>query len=115
MLASGGCGTARSWKRAMSAVTDIRSPRTHGGDDPSQSEPQFRYAAVLVLMLTEVVFVIAAPSGPWGRGVSILIAGTALVVAVGTSRERESVRRRRALVIGVGLIVIVLLVGFRVL
>ena len=69
---------------------------------------QFRYAAVFLLTLAAVVFVIAAPSADWSRAVTLAIEGSALVVAVATARERERVRYRRALVVGVVMIVLIL-------
>jgi Ion channel len=78
-------------------------------DVPGQ--PQFRYPAVLTLMLTAVVFLIAAPTADWTLAVGITIEGLAMVIAVATSRERESVRRRRALVLGLAMFVAVLLVA----
>ena len=68
----------------------------------------FRYAAVFLLTLAVVVFVIAAPSADWSRAVTLAIEGSALVVAVATARERERVRYRRALVVGVVMIALIL-------
>ena len=73
---------------------------------------QFRYGAVLVLMLAVVVFVIAAPSGDWSRAVALAIEGAALVFAVATARERGDVRYRDALVAGA--VTAVLIVGVAV-
>jgi ion channel len=77
--------------------------------------PQFRYPAVLVLMLSCVVFLIAAPNGDWSRAVGIAIEGCALVLTVATSRERESVRRRRAITLGLAMSVGVVLIAAGVL
>jgi hypothetical protein len=74
-------------------------------------QPQFRYPAVLTLMLIAVVFLIAAPSADWTLAVGITIEGVAMVITVATSRERESVRLRRALVLGLVMLVAVLLVA----
>jgi len=74
-------------------------------------QPQFRYPAVLTLMLIAVVFLIAAPSADWTLAVGITIEGVAMVITVATSRERESVRLRRALVLGLVMVVAVLLVA----
>jgi lysylphosphatidylglycerol synthetase-like protein (DUF2156 family) len=52
--------------------------------------------------------VIAAPSANWSRAVTLAIEGSALVVAVATAREREHVRHRRALIVGVVMIVLIL-------
>jgi Ion channel len=69
---------------------------------------QFRYGAVFLLTLAVVVFVIAAPSADWSRALTLAIEGAALVVAVATARERAQVRYRRALVVGVVMIVLIL-------
>ncbi len=61
-------------------------------------------------MLTQVVFVIAAPEANWSRAVTLSIAGAALVLAVSTMRERRQVRTRNEVAVGVvmtGLIVAV--------
>jgi hypothetical protein len=76
--------------------------------------PQFRYPAVLLLMLAAVVFLIAAPTADWSLAVAIGIEGIALVVAVATSRERKDVRRRRAALLGVAMIALVLVSGLAV-
>jgi hypothetical protein len=83
----------------------------HDGARPAQ----FRYIAVLVLMLSAVVFLIAAPSANWSDAVAIAIEGSALVLTVATSRERETVRRRRAEIAGGAIIVAVLLIALGVL
>ncbi len=94
----------------MAAVTssDVIGPGGRGGARP----PQFRYPAVLVLMLTAVVFVIAAPNTNWSRALALAIEGCALVLTVATSRERESVRRRRAVTLGLVTIVAGILIAF---
>jgi len=80
------------------------------GEDRA-GQPQFRYPAVLVMMLAAVVFLIAAPSADWSRALGIAIEGCALVLTVATSRERESVRRRNAIALGVAMILIVVLIA----
>jgi Ion channel len=72
--------------------------------------PQFRYPAVLTLMLAAVVFLIAAPSANWSRGLGIAMEGCALVLTVATSRERESVRVRRAAALGGVMVAAVILI-----
>ncbi len=74
-------------------------------------QPQFRYPAVLALMLAAVVFLIAAPTADWSRAVAIAIEGCGLVITVATSRARESVRRRRAITVGVPMIAAVVLIA----
>jgi hypothetical protein len=78
-------------------------------------QPQFRYPAVLALMLATVVFLIAAPAANWSSALGIAIEGAALVLTVATSRERESVRRRRAITLGLAMIAAVILIALGVL
>jgi hypothetical protein len=80
-----------------------------GPDKPGQ--PPFRYPAVLVLMLAAVVFLIAAPAANWSNAIGIGMEGVALVLTVATSRERESVRRRRAAAIGIAMIALIVLIA----
>jgi hypothetical protein len=94
----------------MDALPDQDAPPPDREDGAGQ--PQFRYPAVLALMLVAVVFLIAAPSTDWARAVGITIEGAALVIAVATSRERESVRRRNALALGLVMVAAVSLVAF---
>jgi hypothetical protein len=95
--------------RATVAATTANASPTAGGRNPVQ--PQFRYPAVFALMLAAVVFVIGAPDGHWSRAVAIGIEGCALVLTVATSRERRSVRRRRAITLGLTMIVAVIVIG----
>jgi Ion channel. len=62
-------------------------------------------------MITAVVFSIAAPSGNWSRAVGIAIEASALVITVATSRERESVRLRRAGMLAAAVLAAVILIG----
>jgi hypothetical protein len=100
------------------------SPRPHddrgrsgrAGDRPPQDgdrPAEFRYGAVLVLILALLVFLIVAPSADWSRSVALALEAAALVVAVGTSRARPVVRRRRAVtgVLGAGVVIIVVAAG----
>jgi hypothetical protein len=66
---------------------------TPGGDD---RPAEFRYGAVFMLVLALVVFLIVAPTTEWSRGIALAMEGTALVVAVATSRVRWAARRRQA-------------------
>jgi hypothetical protein len=93
----------------MVALPGGETAPAEGLDGPRH--PQFRYPAVLVLMLTDVVFLIAAPRGDWSLAVGITIEGFALVLTVATSRERESVRRRRSIALGLGMVVAVILIA----
>jgi Ion channel len=94
----------------MVAVTiNTASPADTGPD--SDRAPQYRYVAVLVLTLAAVVFLIGAPTADWSRALAIAIEGIALVLTVATSRERKAVRRRRATVLGLAMILAVILVA----
>ena len=73
--------------------------------------PQYRYFVVLGMMLVAVVFLIAAPTANWSRGLAIGIEGAALVLSVATSRERQSVRHRKAIVLAMALAVAVGLIA----
>jgi hypothetical protein len=79
--------------------------------DSTAGQPQFRYPAVLALMVTTVVFLIAAPTANWSRAVGLALEASALVITVATSRERESVRLRRAAALTAAVIAGVILVG----
>lgn len=90
----------------------LPSSESGASDRPEPvGQPQFRYPAALVLMLAAVVFLIAAPTANWSRAVAITIEAFVLVLTVATSRERESVRRRRAGAIGAALIAAVILIA----
>lgn len=78
-------------------------------DDADQ--PRYRYFVVLLLTFAAVVFLIAAPTADWSRAVALGIEGIALVVTVATSRERRSVRRRRAIIVGLALLATVALIA----
>jgi hypothetical protein len=58
-----------------------------------------------------VVFVIAAPGANLSRAAAVAIEGIALIFAVATAREREEVRRHRAVGVGAPMIVLILLVA----
>ena len=69
---------------------------------------QFRYTAVLLLLLVLLVFTILAPDANWARALEPALAGSALGVAVATSRAKGEVRRLRVLVVtAVALVVVV--------
>jgi hypothetical protein len=76
-----------------------------------ESATEFRYGVVFVLMLALVVFVISAPSATWSRAVALAIESAALVVAIATTREPDEARYRKALVVGVVLIALIIIVG----
>jgi Ion channel len=97
----------------VAVTTDTASTADTGPDD--DRAPQYRYVAVLLLTLSAVVFLIGAPTADWSRGLAFAIEGSALVLTVATSRERRAVRRRRAAVLGLAIIVGVILVAVGVL
>jgi hypothetical protein len=80
----------------------------------SDDAPRTRYAAVLVVMLVAVVFLIAAPTTDLSRAIGVGIEGAALVITVATSRAREPLRRRRAITLGVALITVMVLIALGV-
>ena len=72
-------------------------------------EASFRYAAVFLLMLALLVFVIIAPNGDLTRAGVCALQGAALLVVVATSRERRTVRRAR--VRGLGVVAVLVVAG----
>jgi Ion channel len=76
--------------------------------------PEYRYGAVLTLMVLATIFVIVAPSAAWSRATALVIESAALLVAVATARAPRAVRRRRAVLGGVLAIVVVFGVAFSV-
>src|SRR5690242_18295946 len=72
---------------------------------------QFRYGAVLLLLVVLLVFAIVAPDADWAHAVDPALAGSALAVAVGTSRAKGEVRRVRAISVSVVALLVVVLVG----
>jgi Ion channel len=75
--------------------------------EPAQvGEAAYRYGVVFLIVLLAVVFAIVAPDGAGTRAIAFAILGAAMLVAVGTSRERTDVRRTRALVGGAAIAII---------
>ena len=72
---------------------------------------QYRYGVVLLLLVLLLVFAIVAPDADWAHAVDPALAGSALAVAVGTSRAKGEVRRIRALTVIVAALLVVVLVG----
>ena len=75
------------------------------------TEASFRYGLVFLVVLTLLMFEVLTPDVDWARAGGIALAGAALVIAIGTSRERGGVRRRRAVVVGLAALIVVILVG----
>ena len=63
--------------------------------------------AVLLLVLTLLLFEVLAPDADWARAIAVALAGGALMVAVATSRAHANVRRARTLAVGGGALVVV--------
>ncbi len=80
----------------------------------SPESARHRYGLVLLLTIVAVVDVILAPDTPVSRGIGVMLQGTMLLVVIATSRERASVRRARAILAGVLLLVLALGVAFSV-
>jgi hypothetical protein len=68
---------------------------------------EFRYGAVFLLMVALLVFVIVAPAGNTTRAGVLALEGAALLVVVGTSRERRAVRNARVRVLAVIAVLVV--------
>jgi Ion channel len=88
--------------------------QTAGRESPGDRPPEYRYGAVLLLMVLALIFIIVAPSAAWSRAATLVIESLALLVAVGTARAPRAVRRRRAEVGGLLAIVVVFGVAFSV-
>jgi hypothetical protein len=71
----------------------------------------YRYAAVFVLSLTIVVFVISAPTGNWSHAVALALEFFALLVVIATSRQQREIRRTRVAVATVVAAALVILTG----
>lgn len=95
----------------MVAVGSSDSVSAENKQQETLTAPRHRYFVVLILTLSSVVFLIAAPAGNWSRALAIAIGGVALIVTVATSRERELVRRRRATLLGAAMTAVVLLIA----
>ncbi len=107
------CGPVPGARRGLQLPTDtVPADRV---DESPDRPARYRYFVVLGLMLTAVVFTIAVPTTDVSRAVAIAIEGVALVITVATSRERETVRRHRATVLGLLMIVAVVLIASGVL
>lgn len=86
----------------MSAVSTRRAPVA------PEREASFRYGVVLAIVLVFVVLEVLSPDADWSRAVGVALAGAALGVAVGTSRQRAEVRRVRTLLVGCVALILVI-------
>jgi ion channel len=95
----------------MSASSHPRLARLRltQGSGADTGVAQYRYGLVLLLVICVVIFVIVVPDGNVTRAIAFALVGAALVVAIGTSRERSIVRRRRILVAGTTIVVVTVL------
>ena len=87
---------------------------TAGEDAGVRRRGEFRYGAVFLLMVTLLVFVIIAQAGDATRAGVLAIEGAALLVVVGTSRERRAVRNARVRVVAVVAVLVVVAVALGV-
>jgi Ion channel len=101
----------------MSASSHPRLARLRrtGMTEADKGVAQYRYGAVLLLVICVVMFVIVVPDSDVARAIAFALVGAALVVAIGTSRERSVVRRRRILIGGSIIAVITVLTAAGVL
>ena len=95
----------------MSASSHPRMARLRltGRREADTGVAQHRYGAVLLLVICVVVFVIVVPDSDVARAIAFALVGAALVVSIGTSRERSVVRRRRILISGATVAVVTVL------
>jgi hypothetical protein len=91
---------------AQSRLARLRSTRRQQVDT---DVAQYRYGVVLLLVICVVVFVIVVPDSDVSRAIAFALVGAALVVAIGTSRERSVVRRRRIVGSGTTILVVTVL------
>jgi Ion channel len=77
---------------------------------PKSTRPiEHRYGVVLGLTVLAVLFSILAHDTPLDRGLSVLLQSATLLAVVATSRERGSVRRARAALVFLALVVLAVL------
>jgi Ion channel len=68
-------------------------------------DPQYNFSVVLLLILTALVFQIAAPEGEGSRLVTIVLHGAALIAALAATHARPALVRLAAVAVAVALIV----------
>jgi hypothetical protein len=103
-------GVAGHTREGSPRPHDRRDTRGRDGDGSRAGDDrpaEFRYGAVFMLVFALVVFLIVAPTAEWSRGIALGLEGTALVVAVATSRVRPAARRRQARAAGLAAIFMV--------
>jgi hypothetical protein len=104
-------GHARGGSPRPPGDRDRPGPAGDGIRRSDDRPAEFRYGAVFLLVLVLLVFLIVAPSADWSRAVGLALEGGALLVAVGTSRARPAVRRRRAVAGGLAAVVVIIAVA----
>jgi hypothetical protein len=77
----------------------------------SESAGKHRYAAVLLLAVITVVFLIVAPSGALSRATALLLTGSMLLIVVMTSRADLTLRETAAGGVGLLTLVVALAAG----
>jgi hypothetical protein len=93
------------------AAIGVSSAEPAPTSEPGQGSASYRYGAVMWLTLLLVFFQIAAPDSTWSHAVNLALEGAALLVVAATSRARASVRRERAIAVGLAAALVVLAVG----
>jgi hypothetical protein len=81
----------------------VRSNR----EAPEQLAAPFRYGIVFLLIVSLLLFEIVAPDARWARALALALAAGALTVTAATSRERGSIRRLRAAIVGGAAVIVV--------
>jgi len=89
---------------AANGLADASAGPHERGEDALAA--RYRYGAVFILVSIVAVYTIVAPDGVGSRALGFTLTGIALLVAVSTSRARTMVRRRRAAVGGVAILVV---------
>src|SRR2546423_14444772 len=88
-------------------MSTMAADSSRAGQD-RQAQFQVRYGAVFLLVLTLLVFEVLVSDADWARAVEVMLAGTALTVAVATSRAGERIRHVSARAVGgVALVLVV--------
>ena len=74
-------------------------------------EAPYRYGAVFLIVLALLLFEVIAPDGSGTHAIDVALAGAALMVAVGTSQAGGPVRRTRARIVAVLVLLFVILIA----
>jgi hypothetical protein len=101
-------------RRGRPGLVTVSAHQMSPGDRNARAAG-FRYGVVLGLTLGLLVFAILAPEQAWARAVVLGLEGVALTVVVASSRARAATRHARALAVGCGGVVVVVLTAADVL